>query len=136
MKNERVLYALARRRAEIIAEIEAAQAKLCALDATRRLFAPACEPPIVPLPPPPRAALDGDLSRIVLNALRRTAEPISSHALALRLLSERDLNVADRLLVSLTARRVNACLTYCRRRGYVRSRKGPGGKFSVWELAG
>ena len=134
VENERVLVALAQKRAEIVREIEAWEAKLYALDATIRLFLIPDEPP-VSLIPPPKPAFKGDLGKLVLDAMRKATAPISAPDLAVAMIVDRGLDVTNRHLVAVAARRVAASLKHYEKRGLLRSRKGPDGKRSGWELA-
>lgn len=126
---------LIRKRAEIAGQLEAAQATvrqfiidLDNVDATIRLFDPDIDlEEIRPKPLPPRhMAFKGEISRALLSILRETGEPLTTKDLALRVMAERSLNVADPRLVRTVQKRVGASLRHLRARGLVRSdrRKG------------
>ena len=76
----------------------------------------------------------GELSRIVLSALRQSDKPLTTHDLAQHVMAERGLNTADKRLVKVIGKRVGACLRHHRNRGLVRSRRGAT-SFLVWLIA-
>lgn len=87
MENDHTINALTRKRAEIAGRIEHHQTLLRQsiidldnLDATLRLFVPDIElEDIKPKPFPPRnAAFRGEVSRIILMALRSSKTPLSA----------------------------------------------------------
>ncbi len=91
MADEHVIAGLTRKRAELAGRIEHAQTALRQLiidldnlDATLRLFVPDIEPAeIKPTPFPPRhAAFRGEVSRIVLPALRQSRKPLTAQDIA------------------------------------------------------
>jgi hypothetical protein len=130
MAEPHVVTALIRKRAEIAGLIEHHQTMLRQaiidldnLDATLRLFVPDIDlEEIRPQPVPPRhAAFKGEVSRIVLGALREAKEPMTTQQLAQHVMGERGLNTADKRLVRLVGKRVGACLRHWRQRGSVTS---------------
>lgn len=144
MAESHVVTALIRKRGEIAGRIEHTQTQLRQLvidldnlDATLRLFKPDIDlEEIRPKPLPPRHhAFKGEISRIVLSALRQSDKPLTTHDLAQHVMAGRGLNTADKRLVQLVGKRVGACLRHHRNRGLVRSRSGPG-SYLVWEICG
>lgn len=142
MAESHVVPALIRKRAEIAGQIEHAQSTLRQLiidldnlDATIRLFRPDIDlEEIKPKPLPPRHhAYKGEVSRIVLEALRQSDKPLTAQELAQHVMAERGLNTADKRLVKAIGKRVGACLRHNRERGVMRSTKGPG-QFLVWSI--
>jgi hypothetical protein len=133
MADPHVVTALIRKRAEIAGLIEHHQTMLRQanidldnLDATLRLFVPDIDlEEIRPQPVPPRhAAFKGEVSRIVLAALREATKPMTTQELARHVMAERGLNTADKRLVKLVGKRVGACLRHWRNRGVATSMKG------------
>ncbi|MCH8095959.1 MAG: hypothetical protein IID53_02615 [Proteobacteria bacterium] len=134
MAEPHVVTALIRKRAEIAGQIEHTQTQLRQLvidldnlDATLRLFKPDIDlEEIRPKPLPPRHhAFKGEVSRIVLSALRQSDRPLTTHDLAQHVMAGRGLNTADKRLVRLVGKRVGACLRHHRNRGLVQSKRGP-----------
>lgn len=133
---------LIRKRKQIAAEIEDAQLRLRQriidldnLDATIRLFVPDIDlEEIRPNPLPPRhSAYKGEMSRIILGAIRNASHPMTSREITYHVMAERGLNVHDKRLVHLMQKRVGAALKHWRERGTLTSRKGPG-SFLLWEI--
>jgi hypothetical protein len=138
-----VVTALIAKRAELAGQIEHLQGQVrqatIALDnveSTLRLFAPDIDMgSITPRPvPPAHHAFRGEVSRIVLESLRKAVGPLSTTAITERVMKERGLDVNDTTLARTMGRRVGACLNHWRRvRGMVRSIPGPG-QVLLWEL--
>ncbi len=142
MVQSHALSALIRKRAEVAGEIEHAQDKLRQfiididnLDHTIRLFDPDIDlEEIRPKPLPPRhAAYRGELSRIILTALRQSTDGLTAQQLAQHVMAERGMNTADKRTVRLIGKRVGACLRHYRERGLVRS-VGGHGQHLVWKV--
>jgi len=142
VENEHVLSGLIRKRAEIAGELEAAQNRVRQLimdidsvDATIRLFAPDIDlAEIRPKPLPPRhAAWKGEISRPIMNVLRETGMALTTKDIALRVMTERGLNVGDQGLTRTVHKRVGAALRHLRARGTLRSGFGKGSGVT-WSL--
>ena len=142
MAEPHVVTALLRKRAEIAGQIEHTQTALRQLiidldnlDATLRLFVPDIDlDEIKPKPFPPRnSAVRGELSRIVLSALRQSRKPLTAQDIAQHVMAERGLNTSDTKLVRLIGKRVGACLRHQRAKGLVRSKPRPG-QYQFWEI--
>ena len=142
MENEHVLASLIRKRAEIAGELEAAQSCVRQLvldvnhvDATIRLFASDMDLEAVPVRPVParHAAMPGQVTRPVLDALRNTTGAMTTRDLAFHVMRGRGLNVEDVQLVRLMVRRVGSTLRQLRDRGALEATKGAGGVMS-WRL--
>ena len=110
MAEPHVVTALIRKRGEIAGRIEHTQTQLRQLvidldnlDATLRLFKPDIDlEEIRPKPLPPRHhAFKGEVSRIVMDTLRRSNRPMTTHDLAQHVMAGRGLNTADKRLVRL-----------------------------------
>lgn len=143
MAEPHVTTALIRKRAEITGQIEHLQDRLRQLvidldnlDATIHLFDPDIElAAIKPKPIPPRhQAFRGEVTRIVLTALRNAKKPLTTRDIARRVMAERGLDTSNERLLRLMARRTGACLRDHRKRGLVRSESGPGA-YLVWGLS-
>jgi hypothetical protein len=124
------LHALVRKRAEWAGRVDRCQSELRAMlrelahiDGTIGLFnrdvnVGAIKPK---RSAPPYAAAYGELSRIIVDALRESDAPLTSPELTQRVLRERGLDAADHELTLTMARRVRACLRHHRVAGTVRS---------------
>ncbi|MCW5752661.1 MAG: hypothetical protein KIT81_16115 [Alphaproteobacteria bacterium] len=140
--TDHVLSGLIRKRAELAGMIEATQDALRQhiidldnLDATIRLFAPDIDlAEIRPKPLPPRhAAFKGEVSRVVLEALRHSDRPLTAQELAQRYMAHRGMNTSDKRMVRLIGKRVGACLRHWRARGVVKCERGSG-QMLGWRL--
>lgn len=141
-KNEHVLGGLIRKRKEIAGIIEDAQLRLRQaiidldnLDCAIRLFNPEIDlEEIRPSPLPPRhSAYKGEMSRIILGALRDAGRPMTSKELVFQVMAERGLAVHDKRLVRLLTKRVGASLKHYKHKGTLRATKGPG-SYLLWEI--
>lgn len=141
--SEHVVSGLIRKRAELAGQIEHLQTEVkravIALDnveATLRLFDPEIDFDAITPRKVPTAhhAFRGEISRVVLTALRESRRPLSTTALSERVMKERGLDAGNGQLRRVMARRVGACLRNHRKRGVVRSITEPGA-FNLWELA-
>ena len=143
MAEPHVVTALVAKRAEIAGQIEHTQTNLRQLiidldniDAAIRLFKPDIDlEKIRPKPLPPRnQAFRGEVSRLILSALRQSSVPLTTHDLARHVMAERGLNTADKRLVHTIGKRVGSSMRHLRERGLVRSEKGPL-QCLVWQVA-
>ena len=144
MAETHVLSALIRKRAAIAGRIDHTQdarrqlvIDLDNLDATIRLFKPDIDlAEIKPKPLPPRhQAYQGEVTRIVLAALRQSQKPLTAQEIAQHVMAERGLKTSDKRLVRLVGKRVGACLRHNRERSIVQSEQGEGQQL-VWKIAG
>ena len=142
MAEPHVVTALIKKRAELAGQIEHLQAQLrqtvVALDnveATLRIFDPEIDlGQIAPRKvPTAHHAFRGEVSRIVLEALREATRPLSTTQLAEHVMRERGLDVNDKALCRVMSRRVGACLRNWGRQGAIRSMLGPG-QVNLWEI--
>jgi hypothetical protein len=138
-----VVTGLVKRRAEIAGQIEALHeqlkkllADLSAIDDALAVFDPqiACEQ-IKPkaLRPPSDWANYGQMTRIVLNILRSSKEPLTTRDIALQMMVERALSKDDQRLLNRMTKRVGVALRRQRDGEIVRSWQGPG-MFMLWEI--
>jgi len=144
MADPHVVTALRKRRAELAGDIELAtrhlrqlRASLEHLDATLCLFDPAAVPETIdPKVWRPKAdwAKRGEMSRGVLDTLRRASGPLCSRDIAVVLMTQRSMNTDDEKLVRLVGKRVGCCLRGHRDAGHTVSEDGPG-QTLVWRLA-
>jgi hypothetical protein len=129
-------------RSEIAGTIEALQDQLRQaiidldnVDHTIHLFDPSVilsEIKSKPLPPR-NAASKGEVSRVVLQALRNAKKPLTTLELAERVMAERGLDTGNQRLHKLMVKRVRACLRHWRTKGGVRSEKGEG-QMLAWSV--
>jgi hypothetical protein len=141
MKNEHVLSGLIAKRKEIAGRIEYLQIEIRQLvvaldhvDASIRLFDPDVDLEDVKSRLPPRhMAFKGEVSRILLNTLRKAPKAMPVSELALVVLSERGLSADDKPFLIVLKRRVDACLRSLRKKGLVRSQR-PIGSLHLWEI--
>ena len=74
----------------------------------------------------------GEVSRLLLNALREAAKPMPVMDLTLIVLEGRGLSPDDKPFLRILRRRVDACLRNLRKRGLVRMTRPPG-SLGHWE---
>jgi hypothetical protein len=142
MPNEHVLSGLIAKRAEIAGKIEMMQREMRVLvatighiDATIRTFDPsAALEDITPKLPPRFQAFKGEVSRILLDALREAKAPLPVFDLTLLVAASRAISTDDKPFMIILRRRVDACLRNLRKRGLVRSAR-PSGSLTLWEIA-
>jgi len=108
---------------------------LDSLDATIRLFDPEIDlVEIKPKPLPARnQAFRGEVSRILLGTLRKAGKLLPTHEIALHVMASRSLNTADKPLLRIISKRVNAGLRHYRKQGLIRSTVGPN-RMMLWEV--
>lgn len=137
-----VVTGLIQKRREIAGKIEDLQRQmkeavvdLDHVEASIRIFKPDIDlDEIMPRPvPPPHAAFKGEVTRILLEALRKTTRPLSTRELTYVVMDWRTMPRTDAKLVRLMQQRTGACLAHWRRRGYLKSAPGPGDML-VWEI--
>lgn len=142
MAEPHVVTALIKKRQEITGQIEHAETvirqlviDLDNLDHTLRLFAPDIDlEEICPKPLPARhQAFKGEVTRIVLTALRQSDRPLSTKDSAQLVMAERGLNNADKRLVRTMGKRIGATMRSLRNRGLVRSKQGTG-QYMLWGI--
>ncbi|HWE47778.1 MAG TPA: hypothetical protein VG407_17285 [Caulobacteraceae bacterium] len=140
--NRQALHALVRKRAELAGQIERHQAEtkrlfaeLDHVDATIGLFAP--DLPLdrikVKQEPPKHAARKGELTEIVLRALRESGGPLVVRQLVDRVIDERGLPREEKGLVRTMIGRVRFCLRWHKASGLVRSVRLEGAA-QGWEM--
>ena len=127
MKNEHVLSGLIAKRAELAGRVETLQRDMREavlaidhIDAAIRMFDPeAALDDIKPRLPPRHQAFKGEVSRLVLNALRKAGKPLPVAELTLHVLAGRGLTADDKPFMRVLGRRVGACLRNLRKKGLV-----------------
>jgi hypothetical protein len=127
MKNEHVLSGLIAKRAELAGQIEMMQremrqlvAALDHVDATIRVFDPNTYlEDIRPRLPPRFQAFKGEVSRLVLNALRKAEGPIPVWDLTLAVAAGRGITTDDKPFMRVLYRRVGACLRHLKRKNWL-----------------
>lgn len=141
MKNEHVLSGLMAKRAEIAGRIEMMQrdmrelvATIGHIDASIRVFDPDADiEDIKPKLPPRFQAFKGEVSRLVLNALRKAGKPLPTSDLTLIVAAGRGINPDDKPFMRVLSRRVGACLRNLRKRNLVLLSRPPG-SLGHWEI--
>ncbi len=138
-----VLAGLAKRRAELAGEAETLRARLAQiatdtghLDAVIRQFDPDYD--LASIQPkrmrPEDAAGRGEISRFIMRVLREATEPVATHEVVLRLMTERGQDAEDRRLVKNTMKRVGMAFSRQKANGTVRAIQGAG-PVTLWEMA-
>jgi hypothetical protein len=135
---------LIRKRAEIAGQIEYTQAQLRKLvtesdyvEATLSIFKPDIDLAALGARKVPTAhhAFRGEMSRIILEALRKTTMPMDTMTLNLRVMKDRGLDTRDVALARTMSKRVGATLRHWESaRGVLKSLPGPGQR-KLWILA-
>ena|ERR1700730_7278337 len=141
MKNEHVLSGLMAKRAELAGKIEMMQrdmrelvATIGHIDAAIRAFDPNAEiEDIKPKLPPRFQAFKGEVSRLVLNALRKSPKPLPVSDLTLIVAAGRCINPDDKPFMRVLSRRVGACLRNLRKKNLVRMTRPPG-SLGLWQI--
>jgi len=141
MKNEHVLSGLITRRAELAGQIEIMQREMRQLvatighiDATIREFDPNTDlEDIKPKLPPRFQAFKGEVSRLVLDALRESKNPLPVSDLTLIVAAGRAINPDDKPFMRVLSRRVGACLRNLRKKKLVVMTRPPG-SLGVWAI--
>lgn len=138
-----VLSGLTKRRTELAGEAETLRSRLAQiatdvghLDAVIRQFDPDYDLASI-MPKRPRtqdAAGRGEISRFVLQVLREATEPVATHDVVRRLMTERGQDAGDRQLVRLTMKRVGMAFSRQKALGTVRAVQGAG-PVTLWEAA-
>jgi hypothetical protein len=131
MAESHVVSALVNKRAEIVGMITRTErqlgqfrADLVHLDATIRLFAPEMEPKTIPAKRIRQSDLwfeQGELSRHVLDALRRAGEPIRAPDLVKAVMIDKGLDPADRPSFARVQWKVRDTLTRLNKPGLLAS---------------
>ena len=131
MAESHVVSALVNKRAEIAGMIARTEqqlgqfrADLVHLDATIRLFAPGMEPETIPAKRIRQSDLwfeQGELSRRVLDALRRAGEPIRAPDLVKAVMIDKGLDPADRPTFARVQWKIRDTLNRLNKRGLLAS---------------
>jgi hypothetical protein len=141
MTNEHVLSGLIAKRAELAGKIEQMQREMRLLvatighiDATIRAFDPdAVLEDIKPKLPPRFQAFKGEVSRLVLDALRKSARPMPVSDLTLIVAAGRGISPDDKPFMRTLSRRVGACLRNLRKKKLVQMMRPPG-SLGLWQI--
>ena len=138
-----VLTGLVKRRAELSGEGDALRAKLARittdlghLDAVIRQFDPEYDTAAIrpKRPQGTEVAKRGERSRVLLDVLRKTPEPITTAEVVRRSLVAQGQDPADKALVRQVSKRFEAALARQERLGVLQARREPG-KMVLWEVA-
>lgn len=138
-----VVHGLIDKRAEIVGKIEAMRdqlgqlmADLDSLDRSIRIFEPDID--IGDLPskpvPPSNAAFRGEVSRFLLDRLRKADMMMTTLDLARAIMEARGLNIADKGLAKLISTRTGHTLGRLRKKGFVASEKANAGGLLRWQV--
>jgi hypothetical protein len=143
MPETHVLSALLAKRSELAGlidhhhlELRNLIIQLDSLDATIRIFKPDIDLEVIkPKPLPPRnAAFQGEVTRAILDKLRRTQRPMSTRELSLAVMEARGLDNADAALLRTIVKRVNATLRHHKNRGVLTAERGADNHM-LWDIA-
>lgn len=144
MSEPHVISALVKRRSELAGEIEHSQlhtrkliADLEHLDATIYQFDPDYRVEAIKpkgFRPPSDWAHRGEMTRIVLDMLRRATEPLTTQDIAREVMKAKGLPVDDAKLLRKMTKRCGVALRCQRENGLVRSEQAEG-LFMEWNLA-
>jgi hypothetical protein len=144
VERPNTLAGLVEKRAEIAGQIAHTSAVLRQLiidldhvDAAIRIFDPNYKVEGIrqKLPANAHRARHGNLTRVILDALRQAPGPMTTIELARHVMAERGLNTADVSLLQLFTRRTGSMLRWQRERGLLRAIKDPKhGRFNLWEI--
>lgn len=143
MAETHVLSGLLAKRSELAGQIDHHQMtlrnliiQLDSLDATIRLFKPDIDLDVIKAKPlPPRnAAFQGEVTRAVLDKLRRMQRPMTTRELAIAVIEARGLDNADATLMRLMVKRVNATLRHQKNRGVLTGERGADNHV-LWDIA-
>lgn len=143
MERPNAISALKDKRGEIAGRVDALQDQLRQalidldhVDSTILLFDPdAVLDEIKAKPMPPRHhAFKGQVTRAILDMLRKSPSPMDSLSITGILMEERELNLADKRLVKTIQKRVGAALRNMRDRGLVTSTEPRKGGLLAWMI--
>lgn len=143
MERPNAISALKDKRGEIAGRVDALQDQLRQalidldhVDSTILLFDPdAVLDEIKAKPMPPRHhAFKGQVTRAILEMLRKSASPMDGLSITQKLMEERELNLADKRLVKTIQKRVGAALRNMRDRGLVTSTEPRKGGLLSWSI--
>ena len=143
MQSPSAVSALKSKRGEIAGRVDALQDQLRQalidldhVDCTILLFDPDAElDEIKTKPMPPRHhAFKGQVTRSILDMLRKAGDSMDGRTITLRLMDERELNLSDKKLVKTIQKRVGAALRNLRDRGMVKSSEPTKGGLLQWSL--
>lgn len=144
MERPNAISALKDKRGEIAGRVDALQDQLRQalidldhVDCTILLFDPDAElDEIKAKPMPPRHhAFKGQVTRAILDMLRKSGTAMDGLSITKRLMEERELNLADKKLVKTIQKRVGAALRNMRERGLVTSSNPDKGGLLSWTIA-
>lgn len=144
MDRPNTVSALKSMRGEIAGRVDALQDQLRQalidldhVDCTILLFDPDADlEEIKPKPMPPRHhAFKGQVTRAILEMLRKAGTPLDGQVITRRLMEERELNLADKRLVRTIQKRVGAALRNMRERGLAVSSAPVKGGLLAWTIA-
>lgn len=144
MERPNAIAALKDKRSEIAGRVDALQDQLRQalidldhVDSTILLFDPDAElDEIKAKPMPPRHhAFKGQVTRAILDMLRKSTVPMDGTVITTRLMEERELNLVDKRLVKTIQKRVGAALRNMRERGLVTSAEPRKGGLLAWSIA-
>lgn len=143
MERPNAISALKDKRGEIAGRVDALQDQLRQalidldhVDSTILLFDPdAVLDEIKAKPMPPRHhAFKGQVTRAILDMLRKSASPMDGLSITQMLMEERELNLADKRLVKTIQKRVGAALRNMRDRGLITSTEPRKGGLLSWSI--
>jgi hypothetical protein len=144
MSDHAVIVAAMAKRTELVSEIETLESDLRqrvidlrSLDATLRLFSPDIElSAVMPQPfPPQHHAARGEVKTIIVEALSKSAQPLTSTYLTEVVMKRRGLALGNRTLRTTIRKRIVSTMTYLKDAGVVRQELKQGQRI-FWVLTG
>lgn len=138
-----VIHALAQKRSELSGDIENAHTALKRmiqelehLDKTLLMFDPDYQVDSIKpkaFRPPEDWSKRGEMTRRILDILRKAAEPMTTRDIALQMLADRAMDTDDVKLMRLMRSRCAVALRGQRDKGTVKSVEGPG-QYQLWQI--
>jgi hypothetical protein len=138
-----VIHALVTKRAELSGDIENTHnalkrmiQELEHLDKTLLMFDPNYQVEAIKpkaFRPPEDWSKRGEMTRRILDILRKAAAPMTTRDIGLQMLADRAMDTSDMKLMRLMRSRCAVALRLQRDKGVVRSIEGPG-QYNLWEL--
>jgi len=135
---------LIEKRGETVGRIEATRALLSqlmadldSLDRAIRIFEPDIDLGGLPMKPvpPANAAFRGEVSRFLLDTLRKADTGLTTVEMARAVMATRGLNVGDKALFKTIKVRTGHSLSRLRRNGFIVSEKANAGGLLRWQLS-
>jgi len=144
VKGDYVLNGLVQRRSTLAGELDELHRRVRQtigdiehLDATIKQFAPGYRLEAIRAKeyrPPSDWSRPGEMTKLVLDTLRRATEPLTTRDVALVLMHEKGMDSSDHKLMRLMVKRAASALRLKASRGLIVRQPGPG-QWGLWEIA-